>query len=86
MYNGHDCTFQQKLNRENGKIAYPRKYYLYRTYGMCESAVNVCGEHVGDGLDGVLPQGRDVSHQWLLVDLTNLRPVNLVQRVYQVHE
>ena len=27
-----------------------------------------------------------MSHQRLLVDGTNLSPVNLVQRVYQVHE
>ena len=53
---------------------------------MCESTVNVSSEHVGDGLDGVLPQGGDVSHQRLLMDGTNLCPVNLVQRVYQIHE
>lgn len=53
---------------------------------MYESTVYVSSEHVGHGLDGVLPEGAAVPDQRLLVDGAHLGPLDLVQRVDQVHE
>lgn len=53
---------------------------------MYESAVDVCSEHVGHGLDGVLPERGTVTEERLLVDGTHLRPLHLVQRVDESHE
>ena len=51
------------------------------TYGVDEATVYVGSEHVGHGLDGVLPQRAAVSQQGLLVDGAQLGPLDLVQRV-----
>ena len=53
---------------------------------MDKPTVNVGCEHVGHGLDGVVPQRGAMAEQRLLVDVVHLRPLHLVQRVDETHE